>query len=125
MSIIVETRSGGRVSKAELALGESELADAVGRLDGHNTTAVTVGAFGNELLIGGGDEGNYIVTVFRDGMPFSLVGDRQAGGVRMMVIGGQLIPQPEQYLVGPERALAVARYFARTGQLDQSESWDE
>jgi hypothetical protein len=126
MSIVIETRNRGRASKVELPLGDTELSEALGRLDGDQTTTVAVSVSGNKLIIGGGDEARYYtVTVFLDGAPFSLVGDRQATGDKMMVMGGQLIPQPRQYLVGPVKALSVAQYFARTGLLDKNESWDQ
>jgi hypothetical protein len=67
MTIVIETRQAGRVIKERLPVGEPELADALAKLDGDQTTVFTVTVFGNHLFVGGG-EGRYTVsTLMEDG----------------------------------------------------------
>jgi hypothetical protein len=125
MSIVVETRQGGRSVEEHLPLGDAELAKALTKLDGDRTTVFTITVLGNMLFIGGG-AGKYTVTsMMDDDTCFALVGDRQATGETMMVVGGQRIPEPIRYIVEADRALKVAKHFSRTGRLDEEEDWEE
>lgn len=124
MSIFIETRQGGRASEERLPLGDAELVSSLAKLDGKNTTVLTIAVRGNELLIGGGP-GMYTVSAFmNENTWFELVGDGQATGEVSMIIGGQRVPQPVRYLVDGERALKAARFFSRAGNLDEEESWE-
>ena len=124
MSILIETRQGGRAFEEHLPLGDTELASSLAKLDGRNTTVLTIAVRGNELLIGGG-AGMYTVSAFmNEDTWFELVGDDQATGEVSMVIGGQRAPQPVRYIVDGERALKAARFFSRAGNLDEEESWE-
>jgi hypothetical protein len=125
MSILIETRQGGQAFEEHLPLGDTELASALAKLDGRNTTVLTITVLGNQLLIGGG-AGRYTVSAFLDEDTwFELVGDDLAVGEISMVIGGQRIPQPTRYIVDGERALKVARHFSRVGNLDEEETWEQ
>jgi hypothetical protein len=66
-----------------------------------------------------------VTSMMDDDVCFALVGDRQATGETMMVIGGQRIPQPIRYIVEADRALKVAKHFSRAGRLDEEEDWEE
>ncbi len=124
MSILIETRQGGRASEERLLLGDTELVSSLAKLDGRNNTVLTIAVRGNRLLIGGG-AGMYIVSAFtNEDTWFELVGDDQATGEVSMVIGGQRVPQPVRYIVDGERALKAARFFSRAGNLDEGESWE-
>lgn len=125
MSIVIETRRGGRSAEEHLPLGDRELTAAIAMLDGQQTTALTI-TVGRSLLLVGGGAGRYVVTAWiADAQPCELVGDLQAAGEIPMIVGGQLAPQPCRYVVAGDRVLKVARYFLRTGQMDDEEVWEE
>ena len=124
MSILIETRQGGRAFKERLPLGDTELVNGLAKLDGENTTVLTIEVRGNKLLIGGG-AGMYTVSAFMNENTWcTLVGDDQATDEVSMVIGGQMAPQPVRYIVDGERALKAARFFSRAGNLDEEERWE-
>jgi hypothetical protein len=124
MSILIETRQGGRAFKERLPLGDTELVSGLAKLDGENTTVLTIEVHGNKLLIAGG-AGMYTVSAFmNESTWFALVGDDQATDEVSMVIGGQRAPQPVRYIVDGERALKAARFFSRAGNLDEEENWE-
>jgi hypothetical protein len=124
-SIAIETRVGATAVDEVLPLGERELEDAVGRLDGDRTTVVTV-SIARRLMFVGGGRGHYTVTSLdeEDGESHALVGDAGAEGDTRLMIGGQLISQPRRYLVTREDALSVAKEFVRTGQFARDERWE-
>jgi len=125
MSIVVETSQGSRNLREHLPLGDVELANALAKLDGRRTTVFSITVLGNKLFIGGG-AGKYTVTsMMDDEVCFALVGDRQATGETMMVIGGQRIPQPIRYIVEADRAPKAAKHFSKAGRLDEEEDWEE
>jgi len=125
MSIVIETRLGGRSTEEHLPLGDRELATAIARLDGQQTTTLSITVGGSLLIVGGG-AGRYVVTAWiADGQPCELVGDPQSAGEIPMIVGGQLTPQPCRYIVAGARAVKVAKYFSRTGQMDDEEVWEE
>lgn len=125
MSIVIETRQGSRKSEERLPLGDRELTTAIARLDGQQTTALTITVGGSLLLVGGG-AGRYRVTAWlADSQPCELVGDPQATGEIPMIVGGQLAPQPARHIVASDRVLKVARYFSETGHMDDEEVWEE
>lgn len=124
-SIVIETKHSGRYIKEHLPLGDAGFADALSKLDGDRTTVFSVTALGNRLFVGGGDGGRYTVTsLMADGTSSALVGDPQAAGTSRMVVGGQWIDQPRRYIVDADRALKACRCFARQGQLDDEEIWE-
>jgi hypothetical protein len=125
MSIVIETRLGGRSTEEHLPLGDRELTAAIAKLDGQQTTALTITVGGSLLLVGGG-AGRYVVTAWvADGQPCELVGNSQATGEIPMVVGGQLSPQPGRYIVAGDLLLKVTRYFSKTGHMDDEEVWEE
>ena len=125
MSIVIETRLGGRSTEEHLPLGDRELTAAIAKLDGQQTTAFTITVGGSLLIVGGG-AGRYVVTAWMaDGQPCDLVGDPQATGEIPMVVGGQLSSQPGRYIVAGDLVLKVTRYFSRTGHMDDEETWEE
>jgi hypothetical protein len=125
MSIVVETSQGSRNLKEHLPLGDTELAKAMAKLDGGRTTVFSITVLGNILFVGGGSGRYTVSSLMEDGSSSALVGDSQAAGDVMMIIGGQQIPQPVRYIVDADRALKVAKHFSRTGHLDEEEPWEE
>jgi hypothetical protein len=124
MPIIIETRQGGKKAEEQLPLGDHELGTAIGKLDGRQTTALTIAIGGDVLLIGGG-AGSYVVTGWMAGEePRDLVGDPQAAGEVPLVVGGQLGSYPARLVVTSERALKVAKCFSKTGHMDAGEVWE-
>ena len=124
MSILIETRQGGRSYEERFPLDDTGIASALAKLDGEKTTVLTIVVLGNKMLIGGGS-GKYTVSAFmNEDTWLELLGDEQATGEISMIIGGQRIPQPVRYIVDSKRALKVAKRFSSTGSLDEEEVWE-
>lgn len=125
MPVVIETRQDGRVTEERLPLDDAGLAEAIGKLDGHRTTALSIAVSGNHLFVGGGG-GKYVVsTLMADGTAFELIGDPKARGEVRLIAGGSWIDQPARYIVDAERALRACRYFAEEGRLDEREIWEQ
>jgi hypothetical protein len=124
--IVIETRQRGQKTTEELPLEDGELVTAIAKLDGDQTSALSIRASDGLMLVGGGDTGRYVVTawVAGDG-PFELLGDPGATGEISMVVGGQLARQPMRYIVSHDRVLKVARCFLTMRALDADEAWDQ
>jgi hypothetical protein len=50
MSIVIETKQGGRIAKEHLPVGDAELADALSKLDGDRTTLFSITIFRQSLV---------------------------------------------------------------------------
>jgi hypothetical protein len=97
--------------------------EAIGKLDGDRTTLVML-ATGSQahMAIGGGKDAYIVYVTFNNQTFYSLsipAGDDQI----KLVVGGQEGEYPASLCVSLEKALAAARTFATSGELDRSLSW--
>lgn len=125
MTIVVETTQGQGKAEEHLPLGDREIGAAIAMLDGKQTTVLTITVLDNILFIGGGAGKYTVTTLMSDGSSHALVGDSESTDNGSMIVGGQRIPQPIRYIVTSGHALKAARYFAKTGRLDEQETWEE
>jgi hypothetical protein len=125
VSIVIETRQNGRFVKEQLPLDHAGIAEALSKLDGDRTSVFTMTVSGNHLLVGAGAGKYTVTTMMVDGRSLALVGDQVASGKVRTVIGGQLSDQPVRYLVDADRVLRACRYFAREGEMDDQDQWEE
>jgi Immunity protein Imm1 len=124
MSIVIETTQGRGKTEERLPLGDQEIDTAIAMLDGKLTTVLTITTLDNILFIGGG-AGKYTVTaLMNDGSSYELVGDSESTDDIPMIVGGQRVPQPIRYIVNLDRARTTAKHFAKTGRLDENETWE-
>ena len=125
MSIVVETKQDGRLTREQLSAEDAGIAEALSRLDGDRTSLFTLTVSDDCLFVGGGAGMYTVTTLMADGTSLALVGDEAASGEIWMIVGGQWIDQPVRYLVDADRVLRACRYFAREGQADKQDHWEE
>ena len=100
---------------------------AICELDGKTQTLVTLGVDEETYMsIGGSTNGRYIVNVTFNNMTFYNLADRtQSEQTEELVVGGQLGNYPAKLCVDLPTTLLVAQTFARSGELDNSMTWEE
>lgn len=100
---------------------------AIHELDGKTQTLITLGVDEETYMsIGGGEEGKYIVNITFDNMTFHNLTDRtQPEQIEELVVGGQLGNYPAKFCVDLPTTLLVAQTFARSGELENSMTWEE
>jgi hypothetical protein len=124
VSIVVETKQNGRLLEEQLPLDDAGIATAIDKLDGDRTSVFTMTVSGNELFVGGGGGKYTVTTLMTDVRCLALVGDQAASGTSRMIIGGQWIDQPIRYVMDADRVVRACGYFAREGQIDDSDRWE-
>ncbi|MBC6479708.1 MAG: hypothetical protein GDA56_19925 [Hormoscilla sp. GM7CHS1pb] len=103
-----------------------QIESAICELDGKTKTLVTLGADEETYMtIGGGEGGKYIVSVTFDNIDFYNSVDRSLGSkMEKLVVGGQLGNYPAKISVDLQTALLAAQTFARSGELEESVTWE-
>lgn len=104
-----------------------QIETAIRELDGKSKTLVTLGADDETYMsIGGGQSGNYIVTVTFDNIKFyALVDLAKSDEIQPLVVGGQESEYPAKMCVDLLRCLLAARTFTESGKLDPLLTWQE
>ena len=100
---------------------------AVHKLDGEEYTSVTLGAEGEtHFAIAGGSADRYIVYATFDNMTFhNLCGPGDKSDTVYLTVGGQEGDYPGNTIVDRETALAAAKTFAESGELDPRFTWEK
>jgi Immunity protein Imm1 len=76
------------------------------------------------MTIGGGGGDQYVVYATFDGVRFfTLVSRNQSQSKIRLFIGGQEGDYPTQIVVDRQLALAAAKRFASSGEIDQALQW--
>jgi hypothetical protein len=93
---------------------------AITRLDGKYRTIVTIkGDEDAHLAVGGGASGEYVVYATFDNKRFlTLTSAEPSDSKTMLFVGGQEGDYPKNIIVDLPLALAAAKAFAETGQID-------
>ncbi|MBW4547795.1 MAG: hypothetical protein KME25_25620 [Symplocastrum torsivum CPER-KK1] len=105
----------------------NQIEAAIRELDGKSKTLVTLGVDDEAYMtIGGGESGNYVVSVTFDNMSFhNLVDLSKPNATEKLVIGGQEGIYPAKICVDLLPCLLAARTFTESGKLDTLLSWQE
>jgi Immunity protein Imm1 len=94
---------------------------AIKALDGMHRTTVNDDA---HLAVGGGTGGQYVVyATFDNARFFMLMSSEQSECKVLLFIGGQEGDYPKSIVVDLPLALAAAKSFAETGQIDMALQW--
>jgi hypothetical protein len=94
---------------------------AIKALDGMHRTTVNDDA---NLAVGGGTGGQYVVyATFDNAFFFMLMSSEQSECKVLLFIGGQEGDYPKSIVVDLPLALAAAKSFAETGQIDMALQW--
>ena len=98
---------------------------AITRLDGKYRTIVTIkGDEDAHLAVGGGASGQYVVYATFDNKRFStLMSAEPSDSQTLLLVGGQQGDYPRNIVVDLPIALAAAKAFAETGQIDPGLRW--
>jgi hypothetical protein len=98
---------------------------AITRLDGKYRTIVTIkGDEDAHLAVGGGASGQYVVYATFDNKRFStLMSAEPSDSQTLLLVGGQQGDYPRNIVVDLPLALAAAKAFAETGQIDPGLRW--
>jgi hypothetical protein len=104
-----------------------EVEAAIKRLDGKRHTIVTIdGTDRAHMAVGGGGDGQYIVYAsFDNERFFTLKSAERSDSKVLLLVGGQDGDYPKSIVVGLPLALAAAKTFAETGQIDPKLLWQE
>jgi hypothetical protein len=98
---------------------------AIKALDGKHRSTVTIR--GNDvahLAVGGGTGGQYVVyATFDNTRFFTLMSAEQSESKVLLLIGGQEGGYPNSIVVNLPLAMAAAKSFAETGQIDPTLQW--
>lgn len=102
-----------------------QIVDAIGKLDGKRHSIVGLrGPDPAYLLVGGGNQGAYVISVTLDGTQyFSVANTDHPEGTSSLVVGGQRVDYERRVLVSRDAANAVATTFAKSGELDSRYEW--
>ena len=101
-----------------------EVVDSISRLDAKHYTLATIKlSSGDEMTVGGGDSGRYVVYIESSGRFFSLCGDDRSENIYYINIGGQVGDYNVAFVVNLPQALQAATAFYRTGSADQAMQW--
>ncbi|MBD1809284.1 hypothetical protein H6F98_28060 [Microcoleus sp. FACHB-SPT15] len=105
----------------------NQIEAAIRELDGKSKTLVTLGVDDEAYMtIGGGESGNYVVSVTFNNMSFhNLVDLSKPDATEKLVIGGQEGIYPAKICVDLLPCLLAARTFTESGKLDTLLSWQE
>ena len=95
-------------------------------LDGRRKTLVMLRNDDNaNLVVGGGDDGRYVVYATFDNQSFQILSRNICSDLMVdLNAGGQVGEYPERWVVGIEDALQAAFCFAANGTLDPSLLWE-
>jgi hypothetical protein len=106
---------------------ERTLERLINRLDGKRFTLVILRGPGeDQLAIGGGLEGRYVMYQTRDNETFWEPSRESAPDERVvLVVGGQTGEYPARQVVGSQEAIAAATEYARKGSLTTAVRWIE
>ena len=98
---------------------------AIKALDGKHRTTVTIrGNDDAHLAVGGGTRGQYVVyATFDNARFFTLMSSEQSESKVLLFIGGQEGDYPKSIVVDLPLAVAAAKSFAETGQIDLALQW--
>lgn len=100
----------------------------IARLDGRETTLLTLEGQSGQLTIGGGDRQRYVVfAAFGEDHIFSLYSTQFAEDTKplQMVAGGQLGDYEQRQCCNQSEVRTVAQLFAQAEQMDQTMKWVE
>jgi Immunity protein Imm1 len=102
-----------------------DIATAIERLDGkHHTLAILKGDGDAHLAVGGGANGQYVVFATFDNVRlFTLTSPEQPDSKVPLCVGGQEGDYSKNTVVDFPAALAAAKRFAETGQIDSALQW--
>lgn len=104
-----------------------QIADAIRKLDGVERTLVCLGEpSGPSLMVGGGNEGLYLVNylVDLDSQENFVLSDPSAYGEGAEICAGdQVSVYPIQWCVSLEMALAACGHYLKTGQMMPQGTW--
>ena len=105
----------------------NQIEAAIRELNGKSKTLVTLGVDDEAYMtIGGGESGNYVVSVTFDNMSFhNLVDLSKPDATEKLVVGGQEGLYPAKICVDLLPCFLAARTFAQSGKLDTLLSWQE
>lgn len=101
---------------------------AIRRLDGEACTLLILG-IGDpvpHMGVGGGEGGNYVVYVTPDNLTFiNLINPKAPKGTCELKAGGQYGDYDLKLCVSLVDALAAAKTYAETGQLNSTSTWEK
>ena len=107
------------------AIDWNEIEAAIGELDGHRRTLVTLETGGETHMAIGGGAGKYLVYITFDNENFSyLIDSTKSGGAEALVVGGQEGIYPGKWCVDLTTTLKAARSFAELGSIERSVLWE-
>jgi Immunity protein Imm1 len=102
-----------------------DIATAIERLDGkYHTLAMLKGDGDAHLAVGGGANGQYVVYATFDNVRFfTLISPGPPDSKVLLCVGGQEGDYSRNIVVDLPAALAAAKRFAETGQIDSALQW--
>jgi Immunity protein Imm1 len=102
-----------------------EIESAIGELDGHRRTLVTLETEGEAHMSIGGGNGRYFVYLTFDNDNFNyLVNSSNSDRHETLVIGGQSGIYPAKSCVDLTTTIKAAKVFAELGTMERSVSWE-
>ncbi len=112
---------GGHIADPSL----HDIATAIERLDGkYHTLAMLKGDGDAHFAVGGGANGQYVVYATFDNVRFfTLMAPGRPDSKVLLCVGGQEGDYPQNMVADFPAALAAARSFAETGQLNSALHW--
>jgi Immunity protein Imm1 len=103
----------------------SEIETAIGELDGHQRTLVTLETEGEAHMSIGGGNGKYFVYLTFDNENFNyLINPSNSDRHETLVIGGQEGIYPAKSCVDLTTTLDAAKIFAESGTMARSVCWE-
>jgi Immunity protein Imm1 len=103
-----------------------EIEAAIGQLDGHRKTLVTLEAEGETHMAIGGGPGKYVVYLTFDNEQFHYVVDpSKSDADENLTVGGQEGIYPAKLCVDRDAALKTAKAFAERGVMEKSVIWEQ
>jgi Immunity protein Imm1 len=103
----------------------NEIETAIGELDGHRRTLVTLETEGEAHMSIGGGNGRYFVYLTFDNDNFNyLVNSSNSDRYETLVIGGQEGSYPAKSCVDLTTTIKAAKLFAELGTMERSVSWE-
>ncbi|EDV3055261.1 hypothetical protein HU71_004801 [Salmonella enterica subsp. enterica] len=128
MKIFTDCWNKGKNNEYEAPLiNKEQLLSSIKLLDGKNKTTVNIEIDDEtNLLIGGGNEGLYVVTGNKDNKIYTALSDVNPGSdfTHTMIIGGQYTPIEIKYCVNKEMACQAAAFFFEENDFDPQLNWE-
>lgn len=104
----------------------ADIETAIGELDGHYKTLVTLETDSETHMSIGGGKGKYVVYLTFDNDGFHYVVEPSKSDLEEnLIVGGQAGVYAAKLCVGLDAALRAAKTFAESGVMDQSVVWEQ